>query len=154
VAAGLSDQPGQLTFNIFENEALNSFLPFAAGAGHTFGAPTRPRQIQAPVLRLDAYAEEKGLDDIALLKIDTQGFELRVLLGAEKLLAARRIHAVLVELNFVDLYEGQVQAHEVIAYLHSHELRLVDFYEKCRLNPFLGWCTALFVRRKPADSAS
>jgi FkbM family methyltransferase len=147
VPAGLSNRPGQLTFNIFENQALNSFLPLAPGAGDTFGASARVAQMQVPVLRLDDYAMEKGLDDIALLKIDTQGFELRVLLGAERLLAAGRVRAVLVELNFVPLYAGQVWAHELIAHLHERGLHLVDFYEKCRLNPFLGWCTALFARR-------
>jgi hypothetical protein len=50
----------------------------------------------------------------------------------------------------VPLYTGQVWAHEVIAHLHQHNLHLVDFYEKCRLNPFIGWCTALFAQGSPS----
>jgi FkbM family methyltransferase len=147
VAAGLSDQPGQLEFNIYDNQTLNSFLPLAPGADRTFGGATQVSQVKVQVLRLDDYATGTGLDRIALLKIDTQGFERHVLRGAEQLLKAGRVRAVLVELNFVPLYAGQVWAHELIAHLHERGLYLVDFYEKCRLNPFLGWCTALFAHR-------
>jgi len=153
VAAGLSDQVGELEFNIFDNQTLNSFLPLAAGADRTFGGVNRVAQVKAPVLRLDDYAAKAGLAEISLLKIDTQGYELRILQGAEGLLAGGQVRAVLLELNFVPLYEGQVWAHEVIAHLHARGLHLVEFYEKCRLNPFLGWCTALFVRRdKPVPA--
>jgi FkbM family methyltransferase len=147
VPAGLSDQAGRLQFNIFDNQTLNSFLPMAEGADQTFGGAVQTARIEAPVLRLDDYAAEAGLTRIDLLKIDTQGFELHVLRGASRLLAAGSIRTVLVELNFMPLYAGQVWAHEVIAHLHQYNLHPVDFYEKCRLNPFIGWCTALFARR-------
>lgn len=147
VPAGLSDEPGQLDFNIYDNQTLNSFLPLAPGADRTFGGAARLSQVRVPVVRLDDYAAKAGFERIALLKIDTQGFEQHVLRGAERLLAAGRVGAVLVELNFVPLYAGQVWAHELMAHLHGRNLHLVDFYEKCRLNPFLGWCTALFAHR-------
>jgi hypothetical protein len=108
-------------------------------------------QVRASVVRLDDYAGRAGIGRIDLLKIDTQGYERQVLKGAEGLLARNRIDAVLVELNFVPLYEGQVWAHELIGLLQGHSFYLVDFYEKCRLGPFLGWCTALFARRDPAQ---
>ena len=149
VPAGLSDREGRLEFNVFDNQALNSFLPMAEGAGATFGGATPRGRIEAPVLRLDDYADRAGLAAIDLLKIDTQGYELHVLRGAERLLAGGRVRAVLVELNFLPLYSGQVAAHEVIAHLQARNLHPVDFYEKCRLNPFIGWCTALFARREP-----
>jgi FkbM family methyltransferase len=147
VPAGLSDQTGRLQFNVFDNQTLNSFLPMAEGAGRTFGGAEQTARIEAPVLRLDDYAAEAGVDRIDLLKIDTQGYELHVLRGASGLLAGGRVGAVLVELNFMPLYAGQVWAHEVIAHLHQFNLHPVDFYEKCRLNPFIGWCTALFAHR-------
>ena len=152
VAAGLSDQPGTLDFHIFDNQTLNSFLPLAAGAQSALGGVHHVAEMRVPVLRLDDYAAEHGLGEIALLKIDTQGFELRILQGAERLFAKGRVRAVLVELNFASLYAGQVWAHEVIAHLHARGLHLVDFYEKCRLAPHLGWCTALFARREAAPA--
>ena len=152
VAAGLSDQPGTLDFHIFDNQTLNSFLPLAAGAQSALGGVHQIAEVRVPVVRLDDYAAAHGLGEIALLKIDTQGFELRILQGAERLFAEGRVRAALVELNFASLYAGQVWAHEVIAHLHARGLHLVDFYEKCRLPPHLGWCTALFARREAAPA--
>lgn len=153
VNAGLSDQSGRLAFNVYDNQALNSFLPLTQKKDHAFGNPALLRRSEVNVLRLDDYAAEMKLAEIDLLKIDTQGFELHVLRGASHLLAAGRVRAVLVELSFTPLYAGQVWAHELMACLFGHNLHLVDFYEKCRLAPFLGWCTALFVRRDPEPRA-
>jgi FkbM family methyltransferase len=144
--AGLGDQPGELTLQIFDNEALNSFLPLATGAAEVFGTVAQ-RQQSVPVTTLDAYAAKHGIDRIDLLKIDTQGFELRVLQGARGLLQAGRVRSVLLELNFMALYQDQAPPYEVMAFLAKHDLHLVDFYEKCRQGPFLGWCTALFTHR-------
>jgi len=105
------------------------------------------RTITVPVQRLDDYAAATGLEVIDLLKIDTQGYELRVLSGASRLLESGNVRAIVVELNFAPLYEGQVRSHEVVGFLHDRGFRMVDVYEKCRINPFLGWCTAVFARQ-------
>jgi FkbM family methyltransferase len=40
--------------------------------------------IEVPVIRLDDYIESKGLSNVSLIKIDTEGFEFPVLLGLER----------------------------------------------------------------------
>jgi FkbM family methyltransferase len=147
--AGLGDKPGDFSLQIFDNGALNSFLPLAAGAAGVFGTAAQGQE-SVPVITLDAYAARQGLGRLDLLKIDTQGFELRVLQGALGLLQAGRIRSVLLELNFMSLYQDQAPPYEVMAFLAKYDLHLVDFYEKCRQGPFLGWCTALFTRRPPS----
>ena len=149
VNAGLGSEAGQINFNIFDNQTLNSFLPMLASGQGTLGGPKLVRSIPVPVYRLDDYAVSAGLTRIDLLKIDTQGYEMQILKGADGLLAAGRVRTVLLELNFVPLYDRQVWAHEVMGLLHERGFCLVDFYEKCRLNPLLGWCTALFTLREP-----
>lgn len=150
VNAGLGCESGEINFNIFDNQTLNSFLPMLPSGTGTLGGPKLVRSISVPVYTLDDYAASAGLGQIDLLKIDTQGYELQILRGAARLLAAGNVRTILLELNFVPLYDGQVWAHEIIGFLHERGFRLVDFYEKCRLNPLLGWCTALFTTRKPA----
>jgi FkbM family methyltransferase len=149
VNAGLGISGGEIGFNIFDNQTLNSFLPMLHSGKGTLGEPKLVRSIKVPVYRLDEYAMSAGLARIDLLKIDTQGYELNILNGARQLLAEGRIRAVLLELNFVPLYDGQVWAHEIFAFLHGQGFGLVDLYEKCRLNPRLGWCTALFTLGEP-----
>lgn len=144
--AGLGDSPGDLMLQIFTNHALNSFLSLSPDGRTRLESRDQPRTVRVPVMRLDDYAMIEKLDAIDLLKVDTQGFELHVLRGAEAQFAAGRVRAVLVELNFADLYVGQPKPAEVITFLDERGLRLVDFYEKCRHNPLMGWCTALFTR--------
>ena len=49
---------------------------------------------------LDEYADSARLDDIALVKIDTEGHDLAVLRGAGRLLAEKRIHVAQFEYNW------------------------------------------------------
>jgi FkbM family methyltransferase len=149
VNAGLGAERGQIEFNIFENQTLNSFLPISVSGSGTLAGSKLVRRLPVPVSSLDDYAASAGLTGIDLLKVDTQGYELQVLQGAVRLLASGSVNTVLIEINFSPLYDRQVWGHEIMGLLHGHGLHLVDFYEKCRLNPHLGWCTALFTRRAP-----
>lgn len=58
----------------------------------------------------------------SLLKIDVQGFELGVLRGCQELLSS--FDFLLIELSFVQLYEGQPLASEIIAWLRDHSFRV------------------------------
>jgi FkbM family methyltransferase len=49
---------------------------------------------------LEEYADRAGLDDIALVKIDTEGHDLAVLRGAGRLLAEQRIRVAQFEYNW------------------------------------------------------
>ena len=152
IHAGLGDTVGTLTLQLFANHTLNSFLPLSQNGRTRLDASEAPQSATVPVLRLDDFAAGEKLEAIELLKVDTQGFELHVLRGAENLFAQQRIRAVLIELNFADLYVGQAAATDVIAFLRARGLHLVDFYEKCRHPPLLGWCTALFTQMSKTPS--
>lgn len=62
----------------------------------------------------------------ALLKLDLQGGELDALRGAGKLLES--IDDVFVECSFVELYEGQALADEVICHLRDRGFSLRGFF--------------------------
>lgn len=146
VNAGLAEAEGTLTLNCYRNHALNSFLPLTAAGRGCFAEQESAQPVSVPVLRIDDYARANAIERIDLLKIDTQGFELHVLRGAERLFAIGAVGAVLVELDFATLYEAQAAPADVFAFLQRHDLHLVDLYEKCRRDSLLGWSTALFAR--------
>jgi FkbM family methyltransferase len=52
-----------------------------------------------PVTTLDEFCRANGIEEIDLLKIDTEGYELEVLKGARKLLQHARIGAIHFEFN-------------------------------------------------------
>lgn len=57
--------------------------------------PAAAREVD--VINLDSFAREAGLDQIDLLKIDVEGFEMPVLKGARALLAARQVSVIQIE---------------------------------------------------------
>jgi FkbM family methyltransferase len=101
---------------------------------------------QVQVRSLDSLFAELGITEIDLLKIDTQGHDLDVLKGARMLFQQGVIKRVLVEMNFVPMYEGEGSALEIMSFLDGQQLSLVDLYEKSHGGGVLTWCTALFQR--------
>ena len=99
VDSALSDTAGQATFEVLDRDVLNRLAPDdvagagadagdagagagAGDAGHDGGATA----ITVPVTTLDALVRD---DPPALVKIDVEGSELRVMQGARRLLTER-----------------------------------------------------------------
>lgn len=107
---------GEIEINIAGNSTSSSILPMQAL--HETAAP-QSRYVgteKVPLNRLDEIVHpliEQGKN--ILLKIDTQGYEMPVLDGAEVLL--QRVRGLQLELSLVPLYEGQVLYKEMIDWL-------------------------------------
>ena len=143
----LGEREGVAEFRNYKHSELSSFLPLHADKAENIFAEEEVVSVESvQVATLDGFCSANGIDRIDLLKIDTQGFELPVLRGGVGLFNGQRIGAVLLELNFSTLYEGQSDALEILHLLRSHGMRLVDYYEKERMTGReLSWATALFV---------
>jgi FkbM family methyltransferase len=72
------------------NEGMNYIAPDADGG----------QGERVTTVRLDSACRALGFDRIDLLKLDVQGAEGAALIGAEALLAARRVGTVFMELNW------------------------------------------------------
>jgi FkbM family methyltransferase len=126
----------------------NSLLPNSPAASQ-FQPPEMisPKgSVTIHVSTIDRYCEQFGVDFIDLLKIDTQGYDLRVLRGAENTLSQGRIALIFVEVLFAPLYAGQNYFHEIYDFLWAHDFRLVNLYAVAHTEAsYLCWCDALFV---------
>ncbi len=99
-----------------------------------------------PVLTLDRFCAERGITRIDLLKIDTQGYELKVLEGARKLITSSAVPLIYLEVCFVPYYEDQPLFQDVYEYLYDHDYRLVGLYESgFRTHYYRVGGNALFV---------
>lgn len=79
---------------------------------HDQGFPATQHQSVA----LDTALRRLAVDSTdCLIKLDVQGFELQVLMGAE--LVLRNASAVIVELNLLDIHRGVPIFHELVAWL-------------------------------------
>ncbi|MFN3664507.1 MAG: FkbM family methyltransferase [Sediminibacterium sp.] len=146
----LGDKVGTLEFHNYKQSELSSFLPVHPDEKENIFAKEELISMETvSVDTLDHFCSVHGIEHIDLLKIDTQGYELPVLRGGNKMFTDEKIGAVLLELNFSTLYEGQSDPLEVIQLLRSYGMRLVDLYEKERMRgKELSWTTALFIRYK------
>jgi len=110
----LGREPGRARMHVARGTNFSSFLAPTRFSVEWFGTSAVEREEEVEVARLDALPELAGAQR-PLLKIDTQGFDLEVLAGAEGLLD--RIVALQVELSVRPLYEGAVAWRDALARL-------------------------------------
>lgn len=101
IAAATGDASGELTF--YEEPGAGEHS--SALDGIVAGAIER----RVPVVTLDSL----GLDRVDLLKIDTEGFDARVLRGSRRMLSEHRIGAVQFEYNHPWIVAGDTLAGSV-----------------------------------------
>ncbi|MDQ4143471.1 MAG: FkbM family methyltransferase [Actinomycetota bacterium] len=123
-----------------ESSSMSSFLPLGLDG---WGAVQKSSFV--PVTTIDAYCHRRGIDQIDLLKIDTQGFELEVLAGATRVLGEGRVTFVLLEVNFAPIYEGSPSFHDLSTVLFEHGFVLVSLYNLHHVKHRAGWADALFT---------
>jgi len=87
--------PGTLPMSVYTESRVNTLKPsfHADGRFH----PTPP--IDVPVTTVDTFCTQHDIEEIHLLKIDTEGFDLMVLHGSNNLLADRGVRFIYVECN-------------------------------------------------------
>jgi FkbM family methyltransferase len=95
----------------------------------------------------DAWADAHGVEHIDLLKIDTEGYELKVLAGFEKLLAASKVSAVLAECEFERVTpEPHTSFFELHDHLAQRGFGFVTLYTDAVMFNRFAWGNALFLR--------
>ena len=112
----LGDTAGTALLHVAGNSLSSSLLAMAPR--HVESAPESAyvAEEEIDVRMLDDMATELiGPRDRVWLKIDTQGYEIPVLRGAERTLD--RVEVVEAELSLVELYEGQALFGEAVTYL-------------------------------------
>jgi FkbM family methyltransferase len=114
----VADEPGEAKLHVARADDSSSLLPIGARQPATFPGTDEVGVITVEAARLDDELDGVELPRPTLLKIDVQGGELNVLRGATTSLG--RIDAVLVECSFVEFYDGQPLAHELVAFLSDH----------------------------------
>jgi FkbM family methyltransferase len=130
----LGDEDGETEINIAGNNAGSSSILDMLPA-HTQASP-ESRYIgkeRIQVRKLDSIFSKYYMEgDRILLKLDTQGFERNVLVGAAQSL--QKIQGIQIEMSLLELYKGQMLFVETIAYLEKLGFKLYSlengFYDR------------------------
>lgn len=78
-----------------------------------------PRYVKVQVGTLDEYCARHGIEHIDLLKIDVEGFELKVLQGARRMLAEDRVDLIQFEFNEMNVV-GRTFLDDFVTCLRGH----------------------------------
>lgn len=84
--------------------------------------------IKIPSITLDRYITENNIKQVAILKIDVEGSEMKVLKGAEKSIRNKKIKKILIELNKNNQFFGSSNQ-KIIAWLKKQQYRVYLFEE-------------------------
>ena len=149
---GLSDRDSQANINIFSSSVLASTCdasPILSAQSDLF---ERCETIQ--LRTLDSVCRDEKIECVDLLKVDTEGADLRVLHGAGSLLADHRIGFIVFEFYCTSsslTQNGTLMP--VDRYLTSHGYRLVSFYcDYVHPRQPTGVYNALYMARPRGDA--
>jgi FkbM family methyltransferase len=125
-ACALGDTTGSSPIHLFRDSVNHSFLP--APDHGLLGA------VDVALTTLDTYCAGHHVDHIDILKVDTQGFDLRVMAGATSLLARRAIGVVRLEVIMRPFYDGQPSLATTLHTMQATGYELVGIYDPFYLN--------------------
>ena len=120
-AFGLAEEAATVRLHVSPaNDKVSSLLPIQE---LPYQRKLPWTETEAKVRAGDEYCREADIEQIGLLKIDVEGYELKVLRGAAELLKGRRIGAIVLESDGHDRRYGSSQA-ETIRYLEESAYRM------------------------------
>jgi FkbM family methyltransferase len=124
--AAIGLESGEATIHISQRDDSSSLLPIGAAQDRLFPGTAEESTEVIRVGPLEEFLSGNDIISPALLKLDVQGFELTALQGCESLLD--KFAYVYVECSFLELYEGQALAADVIAWLREKGFILKGVY--------------------------
>jgi FkbM family methyltransferase len=120
----LAEDEAPVSMHIYDEEHM-SWNTRAARPLDDYGIDLKPLSVEeAPATTLDLYCERNGIAEIDLLKIDVEGAEFQVMLGAERMLREKRVRCVTFEFGQTTFDMGN-SPDRIESYLRSagYELR-------------------------------
>ncbi|MFN4091456.1 MAG: FkbM family methyltransferase [Brevundimonas sp.] len=148
-SVALGAEAGISEMHIASREDSSSMLKIGPGQEQHFGT-REVNQSLIQVVRLDETYDHFG--DINLLKIDVQGFEMEVLRGSVGVLT--EFAGIYVECSYIELYENQALAQDVISFLSGHGFKLSGTYNSHHFNGNIVQADLLFSRTNKLELKS
>jgi FkbM family methyltransferase len=143
---GISDQDTLLDLNISYQEgtstlsSLNDASKYLNFKSNILGEKIFLKKEKVEVKKIDSFCEKKNIKNIDFLKIDTEGHEMSVLLGAEKLIKNTKI--ILMEFSFHDMYLNYDNK-RIEDFLIKNNFKLIKRFKI----PFQKWEDRIYINK-------
>ncbi len=127
----VADFDGFADFRLNVGDETSSLLPFNDEALRSpdwkdVGGLALRSIVRVPTIRLDTFLNRMGIEAVEYLKVDTQGFDFRVIQSAGARL--KDVQSVRLEVDITPqrCYAGSAGKEEVVSYMSSQGFRLVS----------------------------
>ena len=107
------------------------------------------RKEEVKLISLDIYCKQKNIENINIVKIDVQGFEVEVLKGAEELIKENRIDVFIIEITFDEIYGKGTSFYDIEKRLIPFGYKLWDIshiYKDLNKNR-TNWVDAIYIKK-------
>ena len=147
VRAGLSESEGTADLHRNAYDMTHSLLKL--GDMRYYDEPfdaLAPEKIET--VAVDSLCAKRNIEVVDILKMDIQGGELKALQGAKDMLSRGAIRLVVLEVNFVPLYNNMPTFWDIADHLRGHGYALQGIYElrhQTRQPAILCWANSIFV---------
>ena len=123
----LGNKIGNALINEIQTKGLSSLKPLENDHYNSWGFNTSTvKSYEVGILTLDEYIKQREIKQNLFLKIDTQGYEMEVLLGARELLKNGQIQFISIELMTEQKYKEAKLYDEIISFLWSLNFHIID----------------------------
>lgn len=128
--ACLGEKNGTAILHVNNNSQTNSLLETAEESSRWVPAEATMEKMTAevPVYALDDFVPDQINRPVDLLKLDVQGYELKVLQGAARLLGLAAFPLIYLEICYVPQYRDQTSLPDLYSLLYGYGYRLVSTY--------------------------
>jgi FkbM family methyltransferase len=123
----LGSEDGTASINVANSTDFSSFLSLSRYGATTLASKAATvREERVPMRRLDSVLPAEVGSGSSFLKVDTQGWDVRVLEGATETLG--RVVVLQVEVALRPIYDGMPSLEDVLAVLRSNGFEPADFF--------------------------
>jgi FkbM family methyltransferase len=130
--AAVSDGPGRVEMNLFDQR----YSAWNSRGSANFDGIVPIETVEVASVSLDDTLASLGVEQVAFLKIDVEGYEIDVLRGAQALLGAGAIACLSFEISDVPLQASGHTAAEVFEFLASHGFACYRYEDGRFTGPF------------------
>ena len=131
LASAVGNKDGKVKFLKTNQSAVGGLLSPIQGLAER--VPTGDHLIQeefeVDLVTVDTLANRFNLDSIDVLKIDTEGYDLEVLKGADSLLEAKIPKVIITEVFFVPYRENQAYFWDIALFLENKGYHFVNLFD-------------------------
>jgi FkbM family methyltransferase len=125
----LGDSEGEVDFYRSEFSPSSSLLPMGQAHKELFPFTSGITCEKVTMKKLDSFSHRITIRGGLLIKIDVQGAEAQVLRGGPLMLD--RADAVIAEVGYLALYDGQATIADISSALAEHGLTFMGFVDQC-----------------------